>query len=88
MGVTGRLYKRQVKVKGSKKPKWEVRMLLGPHEEYETGDRIVDANGHIRPLAEIQAEVIDAAIGRYKTMTEVARRLQVGRSTLYRKTER
>ena len=40
VGVTGRLYKREVKVKGRKgNPKFEVRMLVGPHEEFETGDR-------------------------------------------------
>lgn len=39
VGVTMRLYKREVKVKGRKKPLWEVRGLVGPHEEYETKDR-------------------------------------------------
>lgn len=38
VGVTGRLYKAEVKMKG-KKPKWEVRMLVGEHEDYETKDR-------------------------------------------------
>lgn len=38
VGVTGRLYKREVKRKGQQ-PKWEVRMLCGEHEDYETKDR-------------------------------------------------
>ena len=37
-------------------------------------------------LAEIEADVIRLAIGHYRgRMTEVARRLGIGRSTLYRK---
>ncbi len=44
------------------------------------------ADGHVRPLEEIEAEAIRTAITRYRgRMTEVARRLKIGRSTLYRK---
>ena len=44
------------------------------------------ADGHIRPLEEIEADLIRLAIGHYRgRMTEVARRLGIGRSTLYRK---
>ena len=44
------------------------------------------ADGHLRPLEEIEADVIRLAIGHYRgKMTEVARRLGIGRSTLYRK---
>jgi DNA-binding NtrC family response regulator len=44
------------------------------------------ANGHLRPLVEIEADVIRLAIGHYHgRMSEVARRLGIGRSTLYRK---
>jgi DNA-binding NtrC family response regulator len=44
------------------------------------------ADGHLRPLEEIEADLIRLAIGHYKgRMTEVARRLGIGRSTLYRK---
>lgn len=44
------------------------------------------ADGHIRPLEDIEADVIRLAIGHYRgRMTEVARRLGIGRSTLYRK---
>jgi DNA-binding NtrC family response regulator len=46
----------------------------------------VDAAGHMRKLEEIEAEVIRMAIARYDGhMSEVARRLGIGRSTLYRK---
>ncbi len=44
------------------------------------------ANGHMRTLEEIEADIIRLAIGHYRgRMTEVARRLGIGRSTLYRK---
>jgi DNA-binding NtrC family response regulator len=43
-------------------------------------------DGHLRPLEEIEADVIRLAIGHYRgRMSEVARRLGIGRSTLYRK---
>ena len=44
------------------------------------------ADGNLRALEEIEADVIRLAIGHYRgRMTEVARRLGIGRSTLYRK---
>ena len=44
------------------------------------------SEGHLRPLEEIEADIIRLAIGYYRgRMTEVARRLGIGRSTLYRK---
>lgn len=43
-------------------------------------------DGHVRQLDDIEAEVIRFAIENYRgRMTEVARRLGIGRSTLYRK---
>jgi DNA-binding NtrC family response regulator len=54
------------------------------------GDRLslLDAEGEVRPLDEIEAELIRYAITHYRgQMSEVARRLQIGRSTLYRKLE-
>ncbi len=43
-------------------------------------------DGNLRPLEDIEADVIRLAIGHYRgRMTEVARRLGIGRSTLYRK---
>jgi DNA-binding NtrC family response regulator len=45
-----------------------------------------DALGHMRKLEDLEAEIIRMAIARYKgRMTEVSRRLGIGRSTLYRK---
>jgi len=49
---------------------------------------LLDAHGDVRPLEQIEAEVIRFAIAHYRgQMSEVARRLQIGRSTLYRKFE-
>ncbi len=46
----------------------------------------VTDDGDIRPLTEIEADMIRLALGRYRGhMTEVAKRLGIGRSTLYRK---
>lgn len=48
--------------------------------------RAVDAGGDIRPLVEIEAEAIRLALARYRgRMATVARKLGIGRSTLYRK---
>jgi DNA-binding NtrC family response regulator len=48
--------------------------------------RSLDEEGHIRSLADVEADMIRAAIEHYGgRMTEVARRLSIGRSTLYRK---
>jgi DNA-binding NtrC family response regulator len=45
-----------------------------------------DGAGHMRKLEEVEAEIIRLAISRYEGhMSEVARRLGIGRSTLYRK---
>lgn len=47
---------------------------------------LYEQTGHIRQLSDIEADVIRLAIGHYRgRMTEVARRLGIGRSTLYRK---
>jgi DNA-binding NtrC family response regulator len=49
---------------------------------------LLDALGQVRTLEEIESEVIRFAISHYRgQMSEVARRLQIGRSTLYRKLE-
>ena len=48
--------------------------------------RILDPQGHLRTLEEIERDMIQLAIEIYAGhMTEVARRLGIGRSTLYRK---
>jgi DNA-binding NtrC family response regulator len=45
-----------------------------------------DEDGDVRPLAEIEAEMIRLALEKYQgRMTLVARKLGIGRSTLYRK---
>jgi DNA-binding NtrC family response regulator len=50
--------------------------------------KLIAPNGEVRPLEEIEREVIRFAISHYRgQMSEVARRLQIGRSTLYRKLE-
>jgi DNA-binding NtrC family response regulator len=52
----------------------------------EAGVTLYLADGHMRTLDAIEADVIRLAIGHYRgRMTEVARRLGIGRSTLYRK---
>jgi DNA-binding NtrC family response regulator len=46
----------------------------------------VDGGGHIRKFEDMESEIIRMAIARYDGhMSEVARRLGIGRSTLYRK---
>jgi DNA-binding NtrC family response regulator len=46
----------------------------------------VDGAGHMRKLEDVESEMIRLAISRYDGhMSEVARRLGIGRSTLYRK---
>ncbi len=59
-------------------------------ESDETDDeekfKILDRNGHLRSLEEIERDLIQFAIETYSGhMSEVARRLGIGRSTLYRK---
>ena len=52
----------------------------------ENGFEIMDRNGHLRSLEEIERDLIQFAIDTYSGhMSEVARRLGIGRSTLYRK---
>jgi DNA-binding NtrC family response regulator len=47
---------------------------------------ILTATGDVRPLEDIENEIIRFAISHYRgQMSEVARRLKIGRSTLYRK---
>jgi DNA-binding NtrC family response regulator len=47
---------------------------------------LLDDTGNVRPLEALEAEAIRYAIAHYRgQMSEVARRLRIGRSTLYRK---
>ncbi|RFB01616.1 sigma-54-dependent transcriptional regulator [Parvularcula marina] len=49
---------------------------------------LLDQEGHLRNLAEIERDLIAMAIEKYDgQMSEVARRLGIGRSTLYRKVQ-
>ena len=64
---------------------------FAPRIAPETGPdamALLDSHGHVRPIEEIEAEIIRFAINHYRgQMSEVARRLRIGRSTLYRKLE-
>ncbi len=69
-------------------------MDQAPNGQPHTGNSSVEGigvtlyanDGHLRPLEDIEADVIRLAIGHYRgRMSEVARRLGIGRSTLYRK---
>jgi DNA-binding NtrC family response regulator len=47
---------------------------------------LLDPAGEVRPLDDLEAEAIRFALTHYRgQMSEVARRLRIGRSTLYRK---
>ncbi len=46
---------------------------------------ITQDNGHIRPIDDVEREVIKIALAQYKNAAEAARRLKIGRTTLYRK---
>ena len=69
--------------------------MLGVDQQVTPGNQAVHGSpgvqlythdGNLRPLEDIEADVIRLAIGHYRgRMTEVARRLGIGRSTLYRK---
>lgn len=75
-------------------PGLEALVLDGPRQPVGDGNvhgtgigvTLYQADGHLRPLQDIEADVIRLAIGHYRgRMSEVARRLGIGRSTLYRK---
>lgn len=54
--------------------------------EFDAPASFLDPTGHVMSLADIEASVIKQAITHYDgQMSEVARRLGIGRSTLYRK---
>lgn len=47
---------------------------------------VLSTSGHIRPLEEVEADMIRLAFGRYRgRMTEMAKHLGMGRTTLYRR---
>ncbi len=48
--------------------------------------KLLDETGHVRKLEQLEAETIKFALAHYRQqMSEMARRLGIGRSTLYRK---
>ncbi len=54
--------------------------------EDDTQVKFLDREGHLRTLEEIERDLIEFAIENYSGhMSEIARRLGIGRSTLYRK---
>ena len=54
--------------------------------KYAIGIPALSDSGDIRSLEAVEADMIRLAFGRYRgRMTEIARRLGIGRSTLYRK---
>ncbi len=63
---------------------WREALAEDPREPLP--DPLMTEYGHIRSLEEVEAEMIDRALELYRgRMAEVARRLGIGRSTLYRK---
>jgi DNA-binding NtrC family response regulator len=57
-----------------------------PHWPAPATLQLVDPAGEVRSLEEVETELIRFAVGHYRgQMSEVARRLRIGRSTLYRK---
>jgi len=50
---------------------------------------MLTSTGDVRPLEDMENEIIRFAISHYRgQMSEVARRLKIGRSTLYRKLDK
>jgi DNA-binding NtrC family response regulator len=65
-------------------------VLSGEAASFEPRDqnilRLIDENGDVRKLEEIEAETIRFALAHYRgQMSQMARKLGIGRSTLYRK---
>ncbi|MCP4933304.1 MAG: sigma-54-dependent Fis family transcriptional regulator, partial [bacterium] len=55
-------------------------------DKSQIGIPILTDDGDVRPLDEVEADMIRLALGRYHGhMTEIAKKLGIGRSTLYRK---
>lgn len=60
--------------------------VRAPENSGENADPFLAGDGHIRRLLDIEAEAIAGALTLYRgRMAETARRLGIGRSTLYRK---
>ena len=75
------------RINGNEIPIAPVASSMRFQQSYGTLGMVGD-DGEIRPLEEMEAETIRFAISHYRgQMSEVARRLKIGRSTLYRKLE-
>ena len=61
-------------------------LVLQAPDENDSAVAVLDREGHLRTLEDIERDLIEFAIQTYSGhMSEVARRLGIGRSTLYRK---
>ncbi len=66
----------------------EIPVMANGHEDggKDLGIRVVNDSGEIRRLEDVEADMIKLALSRYDSqMSKVARKLGIGRSTLYRK---
>ena len=71
---------------GQPQPTRTVREIVQVPVEDPNALKLVDASGDMRKLDEIERETIRFAIQHYRgQMSKVARKLAIGRSTLYRK---
>ncbi|NNE41097.1 MAG: sigma-54-dependent Fis family transcriptional regulator [Marinicaulis sp.] len=77
-------------LEGAEVPDMGPPLAIGKHDPAGAADQgpvsVFDREGHLRSLQEIEKDLIALAIDTYEgKMSEVARRLGMGRSTLYRK---
>mgnify|MGYP003351951442 CR=1 FL=1 len=64
----------------------KIRLMRVGKKKQPTYRVVVTDGGHIRKLEDVEADMIRLALHRYRgQMSEVARKLGIGRSTLYRK---
>ncbi len=86
MGITPRERKPLALVPDPASPVQRASYAPPPKPSAPYGVSAADGAGHMRKLEDVESEVIKMAIERYSgRMSEVARRLGIGRSTLYRK---
>ena len=86
MGVESKREHRPVSPEEEPEPAVQTKCADAPADDDRYAFSALDATGHMRKLEEVEAEMIRTAIAHYEgRMSEVARRLGIGRSTLYRK---
>jgi DNA-binding NtrC family response regulator len=85
--LTGGVYLGDTPTKEPKSEPSPLDSLVPANESEDTGAvSVLDREGHLRTLEDIERDLIAFAIETYQGhMSEVARRLGIGRSTLYRK---